>query len=153
MTCNVVVLASGSGTLCQALIDAVVEHQRRFYGIGLGRGDVLVTAGATEALAATMLAYLEPGDEVVVFEPYYDAYAAVAGLAGATIVPIPLAPPVMKATRPSSCSMLLSLSHMPPAIGFAVRPPSSCYSSRNCPKSGASSTRSGVAPSTHTEEG
>lgn len=78
------------------LIEAIIEHQQRFYGLGYGLGDVLVTAGATEALAATMLAYLEPGDEVVVFEPYYDAYAAVAALAGATLVPVPLAPPTFE---------------------------------------------------------
>ncbi|QCR18893.1 aminotransferase class I/II-fold pyridoxal phosphate-dependent enzyme [Agrococcus sp. SGAir0287] len=78
------------------LLEAVAEHHRRWYGLGTTTAEVLVTAGATEALAATMLAYLEPGDEVVVFEPYYDAYAAVAGLAGARIVPIPLTPPTFE---------------------------------------------------------
>lgn len=74
------------------LLDAVAAHQRRFYGIELDPArEVLVTAGATEALAATILALVDsPADEVVVFEPYYDSYAACAALAGATLVPVPL---------------------------------------------------------------
>ena len=71
---------------------AVAEHQRRFYGLDLDpERDVLITAGATEALAAALLAFVEdPEDEVVVFEPYYDAYAATVALAGARLVPVPL---------------------------------------------------------------
>ncbi|CCH76269.1 Aminotransferase ybdL [Nostocoides japonicum T1-X7] len=66
------------------LLDAVAAHQERFYGIRLDpRTEVLVTAGATEAIAATVLALCEPGDEVVTFEPYYDSYAATIALAGA----------------------------------------------------------------------
>lgn len=66
------------------LLDAVAVHQRRFYGIDLDpRREVLVTVGATEAIAATILALCEPGDEVVTFEPYYDSYAASIALAGA----------------------------------------------------------------------
>ncbi len=67
------------------LLEAVAAHQERFYGIRLDpRTEVLVTAGATEAIAATVLALCEPGDEVVTFEPYYDSYAATIALAGAT---------------------------------------------------------------------
>ena len=44
---------------------------------------MLVTTGATEAIAAALLALCEPGDEVVTFEPYYDSYAACIALAGA----------------------------------------------------------------------
>ena len=66
------------------LLDAVAAHQERFYGIDLDpRREVLVTVGATEAIAATILALCEPGDEVVTFEPYYDSYAASIALAGA----------------------------------------------------------------------
>jgi N-succinyldiaminopimelate aminotransferase len=66
------------------LLDAVATHQRRFYGIEVDpRREVLVTVGATEAIAATILALCEPGDEVVTFEPYYDSYAASIALAGA----------------------------------------------------------------------
>ncbi|WP_091498960.1 aminotransferase class I/II-fold pyridoxal phosphate-dependent enzyme [Microbacterium sp. cf332] len=74
------------------LLAAIAEHQSRWYGIGLDPAtDVLVTAGATEALAATVLALVEgPDDEVVVFEPYYDAYAALVALSGARLVPVPL---------------------------------------------------------------
>jgi len=63
---------------------AVAEHQRRFYGLSVDPDDeVLVTAGATEAIAAVVLGLCEPGDEVVTFEPYYDCYAATIALAGA----------------------------------------------------------------------
>src|SRR5215470_8594542 len=56
---------------------SVAEHQRRFYGLGFDPDtEVLVTAGATEAVAASLLALVEPGDEVIAFEPYYDSYAA-----------------------------------------------------------------------------
>lgn len=74
------------------LLLAIAEHQQRFYGQHLDPGrDVLVTAGATEALAATLLALIDgPEDEVVVFEPYYDSYAAVVALAGARLVTVPL---------------------------------------------------------------
>jgi N-succinyldiaminopimelate aminotransferase len=66
------------------LLEAVAAHQERFYGIRLDpRSEVLVTVGATEAIAATVLALCEPGDEVVTFEPYYDSYAATIALAGA----------------------------------------------------------------------
>jgi N-succinyldiaminopimelate aminotransferase len=64
---------------------AIAEHQRRFYGIDVDPDtEVLVTAGATEAVAASILALCDTGDEVVMFEPYYDSYAAVTALAGAT---------------------------------------------------------------------
>lgn len=71
---------------------AIAEHQQRFYGLALDPDrEVLVTAGATEALAATILALVDDADdEVVVFEPFYDEYAAVVALAGARLVPVPL---------------------------------------------------------------
>ncbi|MFK3671109.1 pyridoxal phosphate-dependent aminotransferase [Leifsonia aquatica] len=82
----------GPGT--PVLRHAVGEHQRRFYGIELDPDrEVLVTAGATEAIAATLLALLEPGDEVVTFEPFYDEYGAVIALAGGRHVTVPLEPP------------------------------------------------------------
>lgn len=62
---------------------AVARHQARHYGLDLDPDtEVLVTAGATEALAATVLALVDPGDEVVVVEPFYDAYAAGVEMAG-----------------------------------------------------------------------
>ena len=66
-----------------ALRRAVADHQRRFYGLEVDPDtEVLVTAGASEAIAAAMLALVEPGDEVVVFEPYFDHYATSIALAG-----------------------------------------------------------------------
>ncbi|RWZ64794.1 aminotransferase class I/II-fold pyridoxal phosphate-dependent enzyme [Labedella populi] len=73
------------------LLHAIARHQHRFYGMAVDpETEVLVTAGATEALAASILALTEPGDEVVVFEPFYDAYAGLVALAGARLVPVPL---------------------------------------------------------------
>ncbi|HEX6579176.1 MAG TPA: aminotransferase class I/II-fold pyridoxal phosphate-dependent enzyme, partial [Jiangellaceae bacterium] len=67
------------------LRQAIAAHQRRFYGLDVDPDtEVLVTAGATEAIAATILALTGPGDEVVTFEPYYDSYAASIALSGAT---------------------------------------------------------------------
>jgi N-succinyldiaminopimelate aminotransferase len=65
------------------LLEAIARHQHRFYGLTVDPGtEVLVTAGATEALAATILALLEPGDEVVTFEPFFDAYGGLIALGG-----------------------------------------------------------------------
>ena len=77
------------------LLEAIAAHQRRFYGIELDPGtQVVATAGATEALAAALLALVDgPEDEVVVFEPYYDSYAACVALAGATLRTVPLRAP------------------------------------------------------------
>ncbi|NED15756.1 pyridoxal phosphate-dependent aminotransferase [Streptomyces sp. SID9124] len=76
------------------LRQAIADHQRRFYGLNLDPDtEVLVTAGATEAIAATMLALLEPGDEVIAFEPFYDSYAACIAMAGAKRVPLTLRAP------------------------------------------------------------
>jgi N-succinyldiaminopimelate aminotransferase len=65
------------------LRQAIADHQQRFYGLTFDADrEVLVTAGATEALAASLLALVDRGDEVVTFEPYYDAYGALIALAG-----------------------------------------------------------------------
>ncbi|MER5989910.1 pyridoxal phosphate-dependent aminotransferase [Streptomyces viridosporus] len=72
---------------------AVAAHQRRRYGLSFDPDtEVLVTAGATEAIAAALLALVEPGDEVVALEPYYDSYAACVALAGGRRVPVTLRP-------------------------------------------------------------
>ncbi|MEU4717014.1 pyridoxal phosphate-dependent aminotransferase [Micromonospora purpureochromogenes] len=76
-----------------ALRRAVADHQRRFHGLEYDPdGEIVVTAGATEAIAASILALCEPGDEVVCFEPYYDSYAASIALAGAVRRPVTLRP-------------------------------------------------------------
>ncbi len=76
-----------------ALRTAIAAHQLQFYGLSYDPdSEVLVTVGATEAISATILALCEPADEVVVFEPYYDSYAAAIALAGARRVPVALRP-------------------------------------------------------------
>ncbi|MEV4139968.1 pyridoxal phosphate-dependent aminotransferase [Dactylosporangium sp. NPDC049742] len=70
---------------------AISAHQKAFWGLDYDPdGEIIVTAGATEAIAATILALCEPGDEVVCFEPYYDSYAASIALAGAVRRPVTL---------------------------------------------------------------
>ncbi|MEV7973185.1 pyridoxal phosphate-dependent aminotransferase [Cellulomonas sp. NPDC089187] len=72
---------------------AVAAHQRRHYGLDLDPDrEVLITTGATEALAATILALTGPGDEVLTLEPFYDSYAAVIALAGARHTTVALRP-------------------------------------------------------------
>ncbi|MGW4942749.1 pyridoxal phosphate-dependent aminotransferase [Actinoplanes sp. NPDC004185] len=76
-----------------ALRAAIVAHEQRFWGLDRDPDtDVVVTAGATEAIAASILGLCEPGDEVVCFEPYYDSYAASIALAGAVRRPVTLRP-------------------------------------------------------------
>ncbi|SFO56934.1 succinyldiaminopimelate aminotransferase apoenzyme [Geodermatophilus obscurus] len=82
----------GPGT--PGLRAAIAAHLERFRGLSYDPdAEVLVTAGATEALTAAMLALVEPGDEVVLFEPVYDSYAAAVAMAGGVLRPVPLAPP------------------------------------------------------------
>jgi N-succinyldiaminopimelate aminotransferase len=73
---------------------AIADHQKRFYGITVDPDtEVLVTAGATEALAATILALTDEGDEVVTLEPFYDSYAAMFGLNKVVHRTVPLRAP------------------------------------------------------------
>ncbi|MGH9086875.1 MAG: pyridoxal phosphate-dependent aminotransferase [Acidimicrobiales bacterium] len=73
---------------------AVAVHQRDCYGLDYDPEDeILVTAGATEGIAASLLALCEPGDEVVLFEPFYDSYPACVAMAGAVARVVPLRPP------------------------------------------------------------
>jgi N-succinyldiaminopimelate aminotransferase len=75
------------------LRQAIAAHQRHFWGLDYDPvAEVLVTAGATEAIAAAILALCEAGDEVVCFEPYYDSYAASIALAAAVRRPVTLRP-------------------------------------------------------------
>jgi N-succinyldiaminopimelate aminotransferase len=75
------------------LRQAIADHQRRFYGLehDVDR-EVLVTAGATEALAGALLGMLDAGDEVVLFEPMYDSYQACIALAAGVAKPVLLRP-------------------------------------------------------------
>ncbi len=84
--------APGKGIL--ELREAVSAHQERFYGLVPDpQTEVVVTTGATEGIAASLLAFTGPGDEVLTFEPFYDSYGAVIGLSGATHVTAPLLAP------------------------------------------------------------
>lgn len=84
--------APGKGIL--PLRQAIARHQERFYGLTPDPDtEIIVTTGATEAIAAALLALVEPGDEVLTFEPFYDSYGAIIGLAGATHVTAPLLAP------------------------------------------------------------
>jgi N-succinyldiaminopimelate aminotransferase len=76
------------------LREAIAEHQQRFYALTVDPDlEVLVTAGATEALAATILALAQPGDDVVTLEPFFDSYGAMIGLSGARHVTVKLHAP------------------------------------------------------------
>jgi N-succinyldiaminopimelate aminotransferase len=81
----------GHGT--PELLDAVIRHQRRHYGLELERSQVVATTGATEAIAAALLGLVDPGDEVVVLEPYYDSYVAMIRFAGGVRRPVTLRAP------------------------------------------------------------
>jgi N-succinyldiaminopimelate aminotransferase len=102
-----------------ALREAVFEHQRLYYG--LEPEDLLVTFGATEAIAAALLALCDPGDEVVVLEPFYDSYAACISFAGASRRAVTLRPPgfsldgdtLRAAIGPRARVMLLNTPHNP----------------------------------------
>jgi N-succinyldiaminopimelate aminotransferase len=77
-----------------ALQQAVADHQKRFYGLEHDpAAEVTIHAGATEALCATLAALLDPGDEAIVFQPFYDAYLPSIALAQATPRVVALAPP------------------------------------------------------------
>jgi N-succinyldiaminopimelate aminotransferase len=102
-----------------ALREAVLEHQRSWYG--LEPEDLLITFGATEAIAAALLGLCDPGDEVVVLEPYYDSYAACIAFAGAQRKPVTLRPPefaldgdeLTAAIGPRARVLLLNTPHNP----------------------------------------
>lgn len=98
------------------LREAIAQHQREHYGLTIDPDrEVLVTAGATEAIAAAILALVEPGDEVVAIEPCYDEYAALAGYAGARLVTIPLR------QDPDSRALRIEESSVREAIGPRTR--------------------------------
>ncbi|WP_374929878.1 aminotransferase class I/II-fold pyridoxal phosphate-dependent enzyme [Kytococcus sedentarius] len=75
------------------LREAIAAHQQRFHGLEVDPSEVLVTVGATEALTASILALVEPGQEVIVIEPAYDSYGAAIALAGGVVRPVALSLP------------------------------------------------------------
>jgi N-succinyldiaminopimelate aminotransferase len=110
------------------LCAAIAAHQRHWYGLEYDADtEVLVTAGATEAIAAALLALCEPGDEVVTFEPYYDSYAACIAMAGAQRRVVQLHPPdysfdadaLAEALTPRTRLLLLNSPHNPTGKVFS----------------------------------
>jgi N-succinyldiaminopimelate aminotransferase len=101
---------------------AIAAHQERFYGLVLDPDtEIAVTTGATEAIAAAVLGLVDPGDEVIVLEPYYDSYVAVLQMAGAVRRPVTLRAPDFRlpidelraAVSPRTTAILLNSPHNP----------------------------------------
>ncbi|HET9353227.1 MAG TPA: aminotransferase [Sphingomicrobium sp.] len=82
-----------------ALREAVAAHYKRHQGLDLSPENICVTSGATEALAAAILATVEPGDEVIVLTPAYDAYVPLIRRAGGLPVEVALQPPGWRIER------------------------------------------------------
>src|SRR5690606_5599413 len=110
------------------LREAIARHQHRFYGLDVDpEREVLVTAGATEALAATLLAFVDRGDEVVTLEPSYDSYGGIIALAGARHVTVPVPAPDVQpdperlraAVTDRTRVILLNTPHAPPGAMLA----------------------------------
>lgn len=106
---------------------AIADHQRAYYGIELDPDrEVLVTAGATEALAAALLSLLDDGDECIVFEPFYDSYPACIAMAGARCIPVRLHAPIFDvdlealraAITPRTKLILINSPHNPTGTVF-----------------------------------
>lgn len=103
------------------LLDAVIRHQQRHYDINLEVDQVVVTTGATEAIAAALLGLVDPGDEVVVLEPFYDSYRAMIQFAGGVRRPVLLRAPDFRldpealraAISPQTKLMLINTPHNP----------------------------------------
>ena len=109
------------------LREAIVAHQQRFYGITLDPAtDVVVTTGASEAVAAALLALVDHGDEVLLFAPWFDLYAADVSLADGVRVEVPLQGPAFRpdaealraAITPRSKVLLLNSPHNPTGTVF-----------------------------------
>ncbi|WP_067489940.1 pyridoxal phosphate-dependent aminotransferase [Actinomadura hibisca] len=112
-----------------ALREAVAEQKRDRYGLVYDPAtEVYITVGATEGIAASVLAFAGPGDEVIAFEPTYDSYAATVALAGATLVPVLLRPEggrftfdpdeLRAAVGPSTRMILVNSPHNPAGTVF-----------------------------------
>jgi N-succinyldiaminopimelate aminotransferase len=104
------------------LREAICAHQEQWYGLTWDPAtDVVVTTGASEAIAAAVLAFVEPGDEVLVLEPWFDLYAAVISLAGGVRVSVPPIPGTFRpdpaalraATGPRSRMLIVNSPHNP----------------------------------------
>ena len=120
--------APGNGVA--ALRQAIARHQQRHYGIDLDPdSQVVVTTGCTEGIAAALLALVDPGDEVVVLEPYYDSYVAMIQMAGGVRRPVTLRAPdfrldpdeLRNAVGPRTRLVLLNSPHNPTGTVLNLR--------------------------------
>ena len=109
------------------LREAIAEHQQRFYGLDVDpRVGVVVGTGASEILQSALLALVDEGDEVLVFEPWFDIYAAGISLARGARVGVPMAGPDLRpdldalraAVTPRTRLILLNSPHNPTGIVF-----------------------------------
>lgn len=105
-----------------ALRFAIAEKYRRWYGMAVDPDtEVTVTCGATEAMAATFMALVDPGDEVIILEPFYENYGPDAVLAGAKPVFVPLIAPdwdldierLAASITPRTRALILNTPHNP----------------------------------------
>ena len=110
-----------------ALREAIADHQQRFYGLTYDwRSDIVVGTGASEILQSALLALVESGDEVIIFEPWFDIYVAGISLAGATRVAVPMDLPgcrpnlaaLRAAITPRTKVLLLNSPHNPTGVVF-----------------------------------
>jgi aminotransferase len=111
-----------------ALRIAIAEKYRRWYGMTVDpETEITVTCGATEAMAATFMALIDPGDEVIILEPFYENYGPDAVLAGATPVFVPLVAPdwhldierLVAAITPRTRALVLNTPHNPTGKVFS----------------------------------
>jgi len=109
------------------LRNAIAAHQLRWYGQSVDADtEVLVTAGATEAIAATILALVDEGDEVIALEPYYDSYGACIAMARGVRVPVTLRAPSFRidvealraAVTPRTRLLLINSPHNPTGMAL-----------------------------------
>jgi N-succinyldiaminopimelate aminotransferase len=106
------------------LREAIAAQRRRHFGIEYNPDtEVLVTVGATEAIAATVIGLVEPGSEVILIEPFYDSYSPVIAMAGAHRVTVPLVPDgrgfaldvdaLRRAITPKTKALIINSPHNP----------------------------------------
>jgi N-succinyldiaminopimelate aminotransferase len=107
------------------LRQAIAAHSSRTYGLSYDpESEVVITTGATEALAASMLAFVNPGDEVIALEPYFDSYAASIEVAGGQRVGVSLYGPDFRldhaelaaAFTPKTKALLINSPHNPTGV-------------------------------------
>jgi N-succinyldiaminopimelate aminotransferase len=111
------------------LREAIANNYKRFYGVEFNPLiEIVVTNGATEAIFCTCMALLNPGDEVVVFEPFYDSYLASLQMVGAVIKPVTLSAPdfsydkneLLSAIGPKTKMLILNNPHNPTGKIFSL---------------------------------